>query len=56
MDEYYWKEWERIVLDAQQQLHGTCPLLDDEVIIKVNEYIKELKLQLNKKEQSKDGN
>lgn len=43
MDDFYWKEWDMLVLEARQNLEGTCPLLDDEVIIKVDEWIRQTK-------------
>lgn len=45
MTEAHWREWARLVEESKSELQGNCPLLCDETIIKVNEYLLELKKQ-----------
>lgn len=42
MLDVYWKEWEFLVKEAEEQLEGDCPLLRDETIIEVNKILTEL--------------
>lgn len=47
LEECYRTEWGILVAEAQAQLLGTCPLLCDETILMVNEYINKLEKELN---------
>lgn len=38
----YMKEWQKIVNDAHAMLKSTCPLIEDEVIIDINDYLRHL--------------
>ena len=44
--DYYKQEWEKIVEDAHNNLQSLCPLLEDEVIIVMDEYIKDIEKKL----------
>ncbi len=39
---YLEDEWNKMVSEAEAQLKGDCPLLEDEVIVYINEKLKEL--------------
>lgn len=41
----YLLEWQRMVVRAKQQLNGTCPLIEDETVVLINDYIKWLEDQ-----------
>jgi hypothetical protein len=42
--EVYWEEWLLLVEEAKKSLKGTCPLLCDETILFINNYLKEANL------------
>ncbi len=47
-EEYILAEWEEMYGRAKSQLGGTCPLLEDAVIIDIYEYMKKLEEEVNK--------
>ena len=46
--DYILQEWKGVVESAKQQLKGDCPLLIDEVIVEMDNYIKSLEDQVVK--------
>ena len=42
MNKLLWNEWNNIVREAKDSLKSDCPLLYDETIVKVSEYIQAL--------------
>lgn len=47
MNEEDWKEWNNLVDYAKEQLQGNCPLIDDEIVVKVDNEIKRMLKKLN---------
>ena len=47
-EEYILDEWDEMYGRAKSQLGGTCPLLEDEIIITIYEYMKKLEGEVNK--------
>ena len=49
LSKIYREEWDGLVEEAEHNLNSDCPLIEDETIIKVDDYIEYLESTLKKK-------